>query len=372
MEVFGIVVSFCESVMGAADQTVVSFRPQDAEAPPSAVAVHDVWKWYRSGYRFRSAAPINPGSQPALKGVSFSIPRGGIVGLLGPNGAGKTTLLKVLSTLIEVDKGSVFVLGHDVTKDSMRIRGRIGLVTSDERSFYWRLTGRQNLRFFATLYGLPAKHAKERIEMLFETLGLTEAADRPYYGYSTGMRQKLAIGRGLLSSPELVFYDEPTRSLDPLSAHNIRQWILANVQQFPGTTHFIATNQLHEAEQLCDRVIILNRGEIISDGSIADIRKEFEKREHVIHRITCRGFSLEAASWARNPAGMIDIQESPAEDVGAVVISVRTTIGGEALSFVLDTILRCGGTVLRCQTDVVPLDEIFRSLVTAKNGGERP
>jgi ABC-2 type transport system ATP-binding protein len=330
-----------------------------------------VWKWYAKQYRFRRKAADTTGVRPALKGISFSIPRGGIVGLLGPNGAGKTTLLKILSTLIEVDKGSVFVLGDDVTRDSMKIRGRIGLVTSDERSFYWRLTGRQNLKFFATLYSLPSKHAAERIAMLLETLGLTEAADRPYYGYSTGMRQKLAIARGLLSSPELVFYDEPTRSLDPLSAHNIRQWILANVQQFPSTTHFIATNQLNEAEQLCDRVIILNRGEVISDGSISEIRKEFEKREHVIHRITCRGFSMDGIQWPASEAGLIDIQEFPAADSNAVVIHARTTNEGEALSLVLDTILRSGGKILRCETDVIPLDEIFRSLVTADKTQEK-
>jgi len=344
---------------------IASAKTADSRSMSPAVDVRDVWKWYTSSFRFRRTITPTANLRPALKGISFSIPRGGIVGLLGPNGAGKTTLLKILSTLIEVDKGSVLVLGRDVTTDPVHIRGHIGLVTSDERSFYWRLTGRQNLKFFATLYGLPAKHAKDRIAMLLETLGLTEAADRPYYGYSTGMRQKLAIGRGLLSSPELVFYDEPTRSLDPLSAHNIRQWILNNVQQFPNTTHFIATNQLHEAEQLCDRVIILNRGEVITDGSISDIRKEFEKREHVIHRITCRGFSPDGIRWPSADSGLIDIQELPAADSNAVVLHVRTTNDGGALSAVLDTVLRSGGKVLRCETDVVPLDEIFRSLVTA-------
>jgi ABC-2 type transport system ATP-binding protein len=325
--------------------------------------IRDVWKCYSRQRWFKRKAANEKPVRPALKSISFSIPTGGIVGLLGPNGAGKTTLLKILSTLVEVDAGDVFVLGRDVTRDPIRIRGRIGLVTSDERSFYWRLTGRQNLKFFATLYGLSAKNAKQRVAMLLETLGLTEAADRPYYTYSTGMRQKLAIGRGLLSNPEVIFYDEPTRSLDPLSAQNIRRWIIENRKQFPGTTHLIATNQLNEAEQLCDRVIILNRGEVLADGSIADMRRKFHAKEQAVHHVTCRGFSLNGALRPSAQLGLIDIQESAVVEADTVKLQVRTTSEGDALSFVLDNILRAGGTILRCETEVIPLDEIFCSMV---------
>lgn len=310
-----------------------------------------------------------PGSvRPALNSVSFSVEQGETVGLLGPNGAGKTTLLKIIASLISVDAGSVRVFGHDVNRDPRPVRKRMGLVTCDERSFYWRLTGRRNLLFFATLYRVPAAAARDRIAMLLDTLGLTEAADRPYHSYSSGMRQKLAIARGLLASPELVLYDEPTRSLDPLSSQNIRQWIMENRARYPHTTNLIATNQLHEAEQLCDRVIIVNRGEIIADGSIAEIRRQFEAKEHMAHRILCRGFVPAGVLETSASEGLISIHDEPGEEPGTIWLELRTVRDSEALSFVLDAILRSGGSVQQCQTRQIPLDEIFVSLVKA----ERP
>ena len=320
----------------------------------AAVEVSRVWK------RF-------PGGRPALKDVSLSAGRGETIGLLGPNGAGKTTLLKVLATLIEVDEGSVRVLGCDVSRDARSARGMIGLVTCDERSFYWRLSGRRNLQFFATLYGLPPARAKTRIAELLERLDLAEAADRPYHNYSTGMRQKLAIARGLLSEPALILYDEPTRSLDPISARNIRHWIAANRASFPSTTHIIATNQLNEAEQLCDRVAILSRGEIVAEGSIAHIRRRFEAREHLIHHIHCRRLAPFGALTA--PAlGLVEVSERRSDDGETAILDIRTTSGGEALSFVLDAVLRGGATILRCETEQAPFDEVFVSVLNASAG----
>lgn len=331
------------------------------------IEARDVFKRYsrRRLFGFRGKGSD---VRPALNSVSFSVRKGETVGLLGPNGAGKTTLLKILSTLIEIDFGSVTIFGHDVTRDPLPVRKRLGLVTCDERSFYWRLSGRRNLAFFSTLYRVPAAAARERIDMLLDTVGLTEAADRPYHSYSSGMRQKLAIARGLLSGPDLVLYDEPTRSLDPLSAQNIRQWIVENRARFPDTTSLIATNQLHEAEQLCDRVIILNRGEIIADGSIAEIRRRFEAKEHVAHRIQCRGFALAGRLGPSPRHGLIGIQEEPGQESGSTWLELRAVRDSQALSFVLDAILRSGGVVLQCQTRQVPLDEIFVSLVLAERG----
>jgi ABC-2 type transport system ATP-binding protein len=289
-----------------------------------------------------------------------------MVGLLGPNGAGKTTLLKILSTLIEVDQGQVRVLGHDATRNPQVVRGLIGLVTCDERSFYWRLTGRQNLDFFATLYGLPARKARTRIPLLFEKLGLTEAADRPYHGYSTGMRQKMAIARGLLSEPRLVLYDEPTRSLDPLSAQNVRAWIAQNRREFPEVTHIIATNQLHEAEALCDRVIIVNRGEIITQGSVASIRSAYEAAENSVHRIEFRGAPVPELSETAVRFGVLDIEQREGTEPGTILIEIRAMRDGQGLSYALDTILKSGGVVLSCETHKIPFDEVFISLVESR------
>jgi ABC-2 type transport system ATP-binding protein len=327
------------------------------------IQAEDVFKQYSRRRWFGGKA----GSvRPALNSVSFSVERGETVGLLGPNGAGKTTLLKIIASLITVDRGSVRVFGHDVSRDPLPVRKRMGLVTCDERSFYWRLTGRRNLMFFATLYRVPAAPAQQRVAMLLETLGLTEAADRPYHSYSSGMRQKLAIARGLLASPDLVLYDEPTRSLDPLSSQNIREWIVENRARYPETTALIATNQLHEAEKLCDRVIIVNQGEVIADGSIAEIRRRFEAKEHMAHRILCRGFVPPGGMAASSGNGLISIQEQPGEDPDTIWLEVRTIRDSDALSFMLGAILSCGGSIQQCQTRQIPLDEIFVSLIKAE------
>src|SRR5713101_7465627 len=197
-----------------------------------------------------------PSKGNALTDVSFTLKHGETVGLLGPNGAGKTTLLKIIATLLAPTSGRILIQGEDPAADVMRVRRSMGLVTCDERSFYWRLNGRQNLAFFATLYGVPARQASERVEMLLEATGLKEAAGRPFHSYSSGMKQKLAIARGLLANPGIILYDEPTRSLDPLSTQNIRNWLAKHRDTLPLTAHLIATNQLAEAEQLCDRVLI--------------------------------------------------------------------------------------------------------------------
>lgn len=325
-----------------------------------AVEASGVVKRYggRSWFGSRPGRPV----RPALNRVSLSVDAGETIGLLGPNGAGKTTLLKILSTLIEIDEGEVRVLGHDVSRQPGLVRQRLGLVTCDERSFYWRLSGRQNLKFFADLYRVKDAVAKERIAALLETLGLTEAADRPYHTYSTGMRQKMAIARGLLSDPSLVLFDEPTRSLDPLSARNIRDWIRADRKANPATTRVIATNQLQEAEILCDRVIIVNRGEIVADASIAEIRRRFQNAQHITHRLECRNFSLRGR-FEPAPAGLVSVVEEPSDSDDTTWLVLRTARGSDALSVVLAEILRSGGSVEQCQTQEVPFDDIFVSLV---------
>ena len=256
---------------------------------PVAVSVENVSKVYsaRGWLRRKSLG----GGQAALRDVSFTVREGEMVGLLGPNGAGKTSLLKSIATLLRVSSGRILVQGCNVDANPIAARRLMGLVTCDERSFYWRLSGRQNLRFFAALYGVEERTAEARIAELLERLGLAAAADAPYQSYSTGMRQKLAVGRGLLSSPRLVLYDEPTRSLDPLSAQNIRQWIRESRKASPTTTHLIATNQLHEAEQLCDRVLILNQGMLIAEGTTTEIRQRVQSRGRLVHRIVCAGLA---------------------------------------------------------------------------------
>ncbi|MEO7144350.1 MAG: ABC transporter ATP-binding protein [Bryobacteraceae bacterium] len=298
----------------------------------------------------------------ALRDISFTVREGETVGLLGPNGAGKTTLLKIISSLLYPSSGRVLAHGIDLVKESLKARSIMGLVTCEDRSFFWRLTGRQNLDFFATLYGLPRKKAFERIGILFETLGLAYAADQPFHSYSSGMKQKLSIARGLLGDPRIVLYDEPTRSLDPLSTQNIHRWMVANRANSPRTAHLIATNQLREAELLCDRVIIVNRGIMIAHGTIGEIRQRFQAERHVMHRITY----LEAWRAERPGAdverGLMEVVEESREG-DCVSLRAYTRDGSQGLSAVLAAILGNGGTILECHTEKVAFDDVFCSLV---------
>jgi len=207
-----------------------------------------------------------------LDGVNIRVREGEVLGLLGPNGAGKSTLIKILCTLILPSEGNAYVNGYDVVKEGQKARSSIGFITTDERSFYWRLSGRENLQFFATLHNLPQTQVKARVEELLDVVRLKNRADEPFLNYSAGMKQRMAIARGLLNDPKVLFMDEPTRSLDPGAAKSLRDFIKEHIVGERGKTVFISTHQLDEAEQLCDRVAILDEGRIKVQGSPAELK----------------------------------------------------------------------------------------------------
>ena len=330
----------------------------------ASVHVDGVCKQYLSISRLVLGERFGRPPSTALRDISFQVNRGETLGLLGPNGAGKTTLLKILATLIAPTEGTVQIDGTDVVAQPREARRRVGLVSCDERSFYWRLTGRQNLRFFAALYQLPKSEVAERIDRLLATLGLTTAADALYQGYSSGMKQKLAIARGLLPRPSLVLYDEPTRSLDPVSAHNIRSWIIEERRRSTHQTHILATNQLSEAEQLCDRLLIVSRGRIVAQGTVEELRRQWGDTDSEIHSVTYR-LPVAIPDIAADPAvGLAEILTPAQEDApGDHVLRFRALRGSPALSVILGRILRQGGTILRCDTSEATLDDIFRAVV---------
>ncbi len=209
----------------------------------------------------------------AVDGVDLQVRKGELFGLVGPNRAGKTTLLKLLSTLILPTSGKASINGYDILKEEEKVRASIGLVTGGERSFYWRLTGRQNLRFFAALYKLSSLEAKKRIDELFELLELKEQEDIQFQQYSTGIKQRMAVVRCLLNDPEVLFMDEPTKSLDPGAAYKLREFIKDELVGRKGKTILFVTHQMAEAEDICDRVAIMDNGKIKACGSMDELRK---------------------------------------------------------------------------------------------------
>jgi len=205
----------------------------------------------------------------ALKNVSFEIETGEIFGLIGRNGAGKTTLTKIIATLIQPTSGRVSVKNYDSVKDEVRVRSLVGLATAEERSFYWRLTAEQNLLFFARLYGMKDADAKKRIGGLFEQLKFKDLAKRRFSELSTGNKQRLAIARAILPEPPILLLDEPTRSLDPLAAQEMRDLILS----FEGVSVLLTSHNLSEIEELCGRVAIISKGEIRAVDTPENLRR---------------------------------------------------------------------------------------------------
>ncbi len=219
----------------------------------------------RKGFLFREKTRTE-----ALKGVDLTVERGAIFGLLGPNGAGKTTFTKILSTLLLPTSGTALVLGHDVTKETDWLRPRMGLVLGGERGLYNRISGRDNLRYFADLYGVPLAERDARIREVLARVDLENAADRRVEEYSRGMKQKLHLARGILHRPEILFLDEPTIGLDPKSARETRKLIRSLVGD--GVTIFLTTHYMFEAEELCPKLAILSKGRIVARDSVDGLR----------------------------------------------------------------------------------------------------
>ncbi len=241
-----------------------------ADAPPR-IRVTALQKRYprnRNLLRFLRA-PHRRDYTMALRGVDLVIPQGGIYALLGPNGAGKTTLLKALSGLLLANSGTIEIDGIDLTNEPRKLRNRVALAVCDERSFYWRISGRENLRFYATLNGLEGAARDRRIDECLAMVRLGSAGDRRYMEYSAGMRQSLALARGLLLDPPILLMDEPTRSLDPEATAAVHDVITGLQAADPSRVFFYSTHDLAEAESISSDVIVLRGGRIVMQRSLA-------------------------------------------------------------------------------------------------------
>jgi len=269
---------------------------------------------------------------PALTDVSCEVRAGEFFGLLGENGAGKTTLFKVLATLVTPDAGAATVGGFDVGRSPQRVREILAPVIADERSLYWRLSGRENMRLFAALHSSRGAEAARRIDELLTLVNLVEAADRPVSAYSSGMKQRLLVARTLIARPSVLLLDEPTRSLDPISARAFRRFLREDVAVAQGCTVLLATHNADEAFELCDRVGILHRGQLVAVGQTSEIAREVgENRfalwvrpadQSAIDALVARGvirdttaFVDEPGGWSRVECDLRDGLEGAAEAV---------------------------------------------------------
>jgi ABC-2 type transport system ATP-binding protein len=310
---------------------------------------------YRALLRFRRREDLT-----AVDAVTLQIREGELFGLLGPNGAGKTTLVKMLCTLILPSEGRALVCGRDVVADAAAIKPLIGLIDCQERSFFWRLSGRRNLQFFAALHGLHGTEADSRITELLDLVGLSEHADRRFMGYSTGMRQKLAVARGLLARPRVIFMDEPTRSLDPVIARDLRTFIRETLVDKLGRTVVLVTHRLEEAEELCDRVAIMNHGRIIACGPAAEIKQHIPARQKV--HLHVRHLPAQALDGLRAIPGVVQFQ-SAARNPHGLDVALVLADEKEALPPVMRFIVSHGGDVQHCHVQTLSLEQVFVHLV---------
>ncbi len=203
-----------------------------------------------------------PAEVVALDDVNLTIPVGEVHGLLGPNGAGKTTLCKILATVLLPTSGHATVAGHDVVRDTAAVRRSIGIVFGGERGLYTRLTARQNLEFWAAMYGLRGRALRQRVHSMLDQIGLTERADDRVEGFSRGMKQRLHLARGLIGDPQVVLLDEPTTGMDPVAGREFRT--LIDRLREDGRTVLLATHDMAEAEAVCDRVTLIDHGRVLA------------------------------------------------------------------------------------------------------------
>src|SRR6266566_1586072 len=278
-----------------------------------AIEIRDLRKQYvtRRG-TFRRIKSVNV----ALAGISLAIQPGELFGLLGPNGAGKTTTTKILTTLLLPDSGSATVLGIDVVRQTGAVRRRIGFVFGGERGLYWRLSGLDNLRYFADLYGIAPDVSRRRIGDLLERLGLAGREHDKVEHYSRGMKQRLHLARGLLNDPEVLFLDEPTIGLDPVGARELRVMIreLADA----GKTVFLTTHYMFEADAICDRIAVIRDGAIVAEGTPSSIKTVVQDQGIVEFEVV--GMPVERLAGLRRLPGVTSVAISEHELAQVVTV----------------------------------------------------
>jgi ABC-2 type transport system ATP-binding protein len=321
----------------------------------AAIEAHELVRTYKThtGTIRRKMKQIE-----AVRGVSFAVEQGELFGLLGPNGAGKTTTIKMLITLLIPTAGTARVLGLDVVKDAREVRKRIGYVFGGERGVYERLSGYDNLRYFAELYGVPARRQKQRIEELLELVGLKGREHERAEGYSRGMKQRLHVARGLLHDPEVLFLDEPTIGLDPVGARELRSTIASLTAA--GKTILLTTHYMFEADALCDRIAVISKGEILAEGTPGDLKRGVEQGGVV--EVEVYGVAEATIERVRGLDGVVAVSVEEREQ--AQVLVVQTRAGTELTSAILGHLE--GGQVGRISRREPTLEDAYVALVTAE------
>ncbi len=316
---------------------------QQSAAPDSAVEVEDLGRIYK----IRGDKKYNKAHKElvALQGVNLQVQQGELFGLLGPNGAGKTTLIKVLTTLLAPTSGRARVAGYDVVKDPERVRAQINMVSGGESSGYGLLTVRENLWMFSQFYGLPSKEANERIRALLKMVGLEDRMETKSSDLSTGLRQKMNIVRGFLTDPRVLFLDEPTLGLDVGASLDARRLIRSWLEEDHKRTLLLTTHYMVEADDLCDRVAIINHGRVLACDSPAALKQQLQ-----------RDALFEIAVTGMNGLGVATLEHLP----GVREVGCEQNGDLSVLKFILEEEAALGGVINKlneCKAKIEHLDK---------------
>jgi ABC-2 type transport system ATP-binding protein len=293
----------------------------------------------------------------ALHDVNLKVGRGELFGLLGPNGAGKTSLIKILVTLLAPTTGRAMVAGFDVAKNPKAVRPLINMVSGGESSGYGLLTVRENLWLFGQFYGLDNKTTRSRTDELLEVVGLKDRANTKTSDLSTGLRQKMNIVRGFLTNPEVIFLDEPTLGLDVSASRDVRNFIRNWIAAKPDRTMLLTTHYMAEADDLCDRVAIINGGRVLECDSPGNLKRRL-RREAIFH-LEVSPLNGELASY-RNLPGVRQVVHTPGDGKSELEVILESD---EAISGIISTLTSHQARVLNLQKREPTLEDVFVDLV---------
>ncbi|MGP8070549.1 MAG: ATP-binding cassette domain-containing protein [Candidatus Bathyarchaeia archaeon] len=306
----------------------------------------------REGKLFRKV----PKKVVAVDAIDFSVPKGEIFGLLGPNGAGKTTSIKMLCTLITPSSGDAYINGFSIVKDQQKVRENLGVMLTGERTLYWKLTGQENLEYFAALYHLDSAYAKKRILTLLDLVGLSEREDTLVENYSTGMRIRLSFAKALLNEAPVLLFDEPTASLDPQSSHLIRDIIRDLKRQ--GYAILLTTHNMEEADALSDRVAIIDHGKIVVLGSPSELKQKVKSSD--IIEIEARNVVEQIVNALQSFSEVSKVAiTSSTQGEETQLLRVHVEKGKEVLPRILEFLVRKQVTITKVSFIEPTLEDVF-------------
>jgi ABC-2 type transport system ATP-binding protein len=308
---------------------------------------------------------VKPKPVVALDGVDLEVRPGEFFGLLGPNGAGKTTLIKILTTLLLPSEGTARVFGFDVEHETAQIRRIMNMVAGGEQSGYGILVVREQLWMFTQFYGMSNRDGWRRVDELIEAVGLQEQANQRVSTLSTGQRQKMNLARGLLNDPWILFLDEPTLGLDVAAARSMRELILEWKAAAPGRTVLLTTHYMAEADELCERIAIVDHGRILASGTPAELKRRVQRES--IFRVELDQLAGGAAALSRLP-GVVSASEAADTETGEatdrqVVVMNLVLEDDSALGDVVGALAAHGSHILGLRKSEPTLEDVFVELV---------